>query len=310
MRVVLPVSVVIATRDRAHLLPEVLDSIASGDAVPAEIVIVDQSTGPAAASPLPDRHSSAVRWIHTTGAGVSRGRNHGARLARHGILVFTDDDVLVRRDWLSTLVGAITDSADNEVVTGRVLPGVAEVPGSFVSASACRTAPARYRGRIGRDVLAGGNMAIRADYFNRLGRFDTDLGAGSRFPAAEDNDLGLRVLETGGTVRFVPDAVVVHRAWRPADAYIPLRYAYGRGKGGFYMKHLSLRDRYIAVRLMRDVLTRFGRAARYCTAPRRALGELAYAWGVVSGALTWVVTMQWSATSRLEFNTPRAWRSQ
>jgi GT2 family glycosyltransferase len=241
---------------------------------------------------------------------VSQGRNHGALLARHGILVFTDDDVLVRRDWLSTLVGALTNTPDNDVaVTGRVLPGVAEVTGSFVPASARRTAPARYRGRIGRDVLAGGNMAIRAGYFNRLGGFDTDLGAGSRFPAAEDNDLGLRVLETGGTVRFVPDAVVVHRAWRAADAYIPLRYAYGRGKGGFYMKHLSLRDRYIALRLLRDVLTRFGRAARYCMAPRRALGELAYAWGVLLGALTWAATM-WSATPRLEFNPPRAWRSQ
>jgi glycosyltransferase involved in cell wall biosynthesis len=287
---VLPVSVVIATRNRADLVGDAVDSILDGDAIPAEIVVVDQSDRGPVMPALSLRRGCSVRCLRTSETGVSRGRNYGARAARQAIVAFTDDDILVSSGWLSALVGALGGGAYNQVVTGRVLPGAAEVAGSFVPASVRRTVPARYIGRIGRDVLAGGNMALRTAYFNSLGQFDVNLGAGSRFPAAEDNDFGFRVLENGGVVRFVPDAVVCHRAWRNSAEYVPLRYAYGRGKGGFYMKHLSLRDAYMSGRLVRDIVTRLARSARYCGDPRRAIGELAYVAGVVFGALTWLTT--------------------
>jgi GT2 family glycosyltransferase len=147
--------------------------------------------------------------------------------------------------------------------------------------------PALYAGRLNRDVLAGGNMAIRVGTLTAVGGFDERFGPGSRYPAAEDNDLGFRLLEAGFRVDYVPAATLEHRAWRPAGDYLPLRYAYGRGKGAFYVKHARASDLHMVRRLAADLLRRASRVPRYALHPRRAVGEIAYAAGVVRGALAW-----------------------
>ena len=73
---------------------------------------------------------------------------------------------------------------------------------AFVSS----TVPAVYEGRIGTDVLAGGHMATFRSLLRTVGGFDERLGPGLNFPAAEDNDLGFRMLETGYRILYVPEA--------------------------------------------------------------------------------------------------------
>jgi GT2 family glycosyltransferase len=213
----------------------------------------------------------------------------GARAAQTPLLAFTDDDMEADREWLASLYRALTQAGSRAAVTGRVVSGAPERAGAFVAATVDRSTPAVYSGRLGVDVLAGGNMAMHRDAFLRLGGFDERLGPGTAFPAAEDNDLGFRILRAGLPIVYVPDAVLTHRAWRGADDYIGLRYAYGLGKGGFYLKHLHLSDWHTAGRLARDLLQRGRRTVRFAREPRRAVGEIAYAVGVLSGACEWLV---------------------
>lgn len=257
------------------------------DELPAEVVVVDQADGAEG-----DRNAfgDRVRVIATPSVGLSNARNLGARAARSEVLVFLDDDILVEPAWLRALVDALVVAGPDAVVTGRVQAGEPEQPHAFTPATALGDERVSYRGRLRRDVLAGGSMALFRSLFEEVGGFDPRLGAGARFPAAEDNDLGLRLLERGCTIVYVPEAVAVHRAWRGRGDSLRLRWRYGRGKGGFYGKHASLRDRHMLARAARDVGRRLlALPLNAVTSRGRAAADIAYSAGVIGGMVEWLV---------------------
>jgi GT2 family glycosyltransferase len=195
-------------------------------------------------------------------------------------------------DWFGALVRALVAAGERSAVTGRVLAGAQEVRSGFVPALVESDEAAVYAGRLDRDVLAAGSMALWRAAIAELGDFDERLGAGSRFAAADDNDFGFRLLQAGYVIVYVPGAILYHRAWRPIREYLPIRWSYGRGKGGFYAKYIQRGDRHMLGRARRDVLRRVRNIPRHLVrvAPRAALGDLLYLAGVLSGAAEWIVT--------------------
>jgi GT2 family glycosyltransferase len=229
-----------------------------------------------------------VKYVHTATRGLSRARNIGAEHAGTDMLVFSDDDVLATEGWPLRMISELDARGPRFAATGRVDAGPRERSNAFVHATVTETAPAVHSERGRRDVLAGGNCAMHRSTLEALGGWDERLGAGSRYPAAEDNDFGYRLLQGGWQIAYVPDAVLVHRAWRPSTEYLSLRWRYGLGKGGFYAKHLSLRDRHMLHRLGRDLGTRARRAPRGLVAhPRQVFGDAAYVTGVLTAILSW-----------------------
>lgn len=294
---VLAVSVVIASRNRARLLADTIASICAGTTLPAEIVVADQSDS-VDQEPLPV--TSAVRLLHLplTSRGLSAARNAGAAASGQPVLVFTDDDMRAAPGWLEALATPILEATGGLAVSGRVVAGAPERAGGFVPSLAGSTERASYRGRLSKDVLAGGNMAIARNDFVRIGGFDERLGAGSRFPSAEDNDLGFRLLEVGFRIVHEPLALLEHRAWRPGTEYLPLRFNYGRGKGAFYLKHTRADDLHTARRMGKDLMRRAWRTLRLAHHPRLAAGEVAYAAGVLRGAAEWLIAGQRTPASQ------------
>jgi GT2 family glycosyltransferase len=276
-RPVLPASIILASCNRPQMLTDTVDSILAGESVPAELIVVDQSD-----RPLRRTWPGEVRYLWSESRGLSRANNLGARLARHEILVFTHDDVLVAPDWLARLLSALEREGARTVVTGRVLPAEPESPAGFAPSTNVSTVPAVYEGRKGRDVLWPMNMALHAPALAAVGGFDERLGPGTPYPAAEDNDLCHRLLAAGYRIAFDPDAVVWHRAWRRRDEMAALRYSYGRGQGAFYAKHLGP---YMLRRLAGDVLGRLTRLPLRRGRPPR--DEIAYVRGVLSALWDW-----------------------
>jgi GT2 family glycosyltransferase len=147
-----------------------------------------------------------------------------------------------------------------------------------------------YHGRQRRDVGPGANVAIPREVVLELGGYDERLGAGTRFGGAEDNDIGLRLLDAGCEVRHIPDAVMLHRAWRSREARLRLRWAYALGKGAFYAKHAHLHDPYTLRRLRDDIGSRSRRLLRAgIRRPRSLAGEAVTIVGLLSGFLSWTV---------------------
>jgi len=296
MRDLVSASVIVPTRNRQTFVRELVSSILAAETVPAEVVVVDQSdqADPDLRGRAPER-GCLVTYVHTQTRGASAARNEGIRLARNDMLVFVDDDVLATPTWLSTLVAALEDGGDGAVVTGQVRSGEPENEGGFAPSLNLDEQGAVYEGRAAANVLWTGNMAIFRATVNRIGGFDERLGPGKkRFPGGgEDNDFCFRVLESGHRVVYEPNAVVYHRAWRPQSDYVGVRWRYGRGQGGFYGKHLRLRDPYIFGQLTRQVLSCCGDAVRELPrSPRLAAGSAAYAAGIVTASLEWVVTQR------------------
>ena len=284
-------SVTICSRNRPQLLSDTVESILRGDWLPAEIVIVDQSDpprSPLATGPVPEECS--IRHLRSDSRGVGAARNEAIQAARHDLLVLTDDDMLMPPDWLGRLVRALTEAGPRTVVTGRVLESE-DTAGGFAPSTKADEEPRAYEGRVGKDVLYTGNMAMFRSAVQEVGLFDERLGAGGRFPAAYDNDFGYRLLAAGYRILYTPQAVVHHRAWRPAADYARLQYDYGRGQGAFYAKHLRWRDLHMMRRFTWDLARQVLRLpARAVLRPHRVPGDVQFIRGVLSGAGEWLRT--------------------
>jgi GT2 family glycosyltransferase len=284
------ISLVISTRNRHGFVADAVDSVLRGTDLPDEIVVIDQSDAPHPRFSAPAGGGNAVRYVWTAGRGLSRGRNQGIRAARHDLLAFIDDDVIVEPDWLAMFKRALAASRSRSVLMGRVLEGEAELAGAFAPSVRTADAPAVYRGRVGEDVLMPNCMLVPRAAFEEVGDFDERLGAGARFPSSEDNDFGYRLLEAGYEIVYAPEVVVRHRAWRPPGALVPLRFDYGRGQGAYFAKHFSRRDAYMRQRLWHTVLKYVKRAPRRAfTDPRAAAGDLVFSGAVILGAIEWLV---------------------
>lgn len=284
-------SLIICTRNRPRLLADTLRSIFTGTRLPTEVVVIDQSESPHPGVPTPPADRTCdVRYRRSDTRGLSHARNEGVAAARYDLMVFTDDDVRVEVDWFHTLLDYLRAAGPDVVFTGRVMPVREGVSDGFVPSIKTDLAPATYRGRVGEDVLYPHNLALHRSVLERVGPFDPRLGAGGRFAASEDNDFCHRLLEAGYEIRYVPDAVVHHRAWRSRADYLPLRWSYGRGQGAYYAKHLDRRDAYMAHRLLYDARQRIARTFFRWRTPLGALGELTYLAGLVSGAVEWLLT--------------------
>jgi len=66
-----------------------------------EVIIVDDGSTDATPQVLAQLDHANWRWIHQNGQGRAAARNNGIRLARAPILIFLDDDILVRPDFIT-----------------------------------------------------------------------------------------------------------------------------------------------------------------------------------------------------------------
>jgi glycosyltransferase involved in cell wall biosynthesis len=106
----LPVAVVIPTRDRAATLRRTLESLADQSAQPAEIRIVDasadRSTRALCEEVIPSLRS-AVSWHGAELAGAASQRNQGVRGCPQPVIGFMDDDIFFQPDCLMRLWRAL-----------------------------------------------------------------------------------------------------------------------------------------------------------------------------------------------------------
>jgi O-antigen biosynthesis protein len=282
-------SLLICSRNRSQLLTETIQSILAGNEIPSEIVIIDQSDAPDPGLVVfqPER-DCVFHYLWNNTIGVSRGRNSAVSSASHSILVFTDDDMLVSPDWFGTLVRSLVTAGDQSIITGQVLSSNEGNFHGYAPSTRTDNDTVIYSGRINRDVLFTNNMAICRSTFESIGGFDTMLGPGTLFPAAEDNDLAFRLLEEGYQIVYEPKAVAYHRPWRSEAEYVRLYWLYGFGQGAFYAKYFNLQDRFMIKRMAWDVwsyLSRF--PLRFWKRRMQAYQDALFVAGLLFGAIKW-----------------------
>lgn len=102
------VSVVITTRNRSEFLVEAVRSVVGQDYRPIEIVVVDDSSVPAAEEALTGEGSGCLQILRNeVAAGVAAARNMGAAATAGDFIGFVDDDDVFLGSHLKSLVSAV-----------------------------------------------------------------------------------------------------------------------------------------------------------------------------------------------------------
>jgi glycosyltransferase involved in cell wall biosynthesis len=186
-----------------------------------EIVIVHNSTDHTeeVISEYVDR--LPVHWEFEPLPGKSNAQNRAIDLAKGDYIVWTDDDVVVDAGWLTAYVEAFHRWPETAVFGGRITPRYEAPVVKWVKESeAVLGGPYAIRD-FGDQVRAlsaddedhfpfGANWAIRA-IEQRAFRYDPELGpAPNRWLASEETDVIHRVLGSGATGYWIPEAIVEH----------------------------------------------------------------------------------------------------
>src|SRR5258706_6407489 len=107
------VSIVIATRDRAHWIAETIESVQRQTFTDWELVIVDDgSTDDTVRVVARFADDDRIRWVPRTPEGRSAARNHGIAVSSAPLVAFQDADDLWQPTKLARQVDALaTDPA-------------------------------------------------------------------------------------------------------------------------------------------------------------------------------------------------------
>lgn len=229
-------SLVVSTVGRADCLGELLESLERQTLRDFEVIVVDQSRGPAIGEVVcryMERFS--VRHVPMEERGASRGRNRGIAAARGEWLAFPDDDCTYPPSLLEDACGVIDSDPE---LAGISLPTAAPLGTRNVSRFDRSEGPITKANVLGRMVEAG--LFVRAEALGDL-RFNESLGVGAGTPwgADEGPDLVLRLLERGARIRYCPGLAVLHPSPETVvdRRVLDRSYSYSCGRGRLYRLH-------------------------------------------------------------------------
>lgn len=199
------VSVVIPTRNRRGLLSETVASVQEQSDDDWELIVVDEASTddtPDYLGALRDRRIRSTR--HAEVRGASAARNTGLALARGELVMFLDDDDLLRADAIAVLRRALRDHPDALAASGACRLFREDGDSSRVYR------PARELSRsIWREVLFGwwansGQNLYRTAVVREIGGFDVGLRA------VQDRMMWLEISRRGN-VCLVPTVAMEYR---------------------------------------------------------------------------------------------------
>ena len=236
-------TVLIATRNGSRTLPDVLDAFTRVQ-VPSsgwKLVIVDNGSTDRTREIIESfQPVLPVTYVFEESLGKNAALNTGLAHVDGDLIVFTDDDVFPRPDWLNHLRAAADDHPSHTMFGGVVLPRWEVEPPPWVewvlSAPVFALTDPRLReGQTDPGFLFGPNMAIRAEVFNGGTRFDVMIGPrGADYPMGSETELLQRLKRQGHQAWHVQEAVVEHfiREYQMDKSWV-LRRAIRFGRGQF-----------------------------------------------------------------------------
>ena len=213
-------TVVFASHNGADTLPTMLDSLTRLE-VPRggwKLVAVDNASTdatPEILAQFADRLPLQV--LSHSELGKSRALNRGLDGIEGELVVFTDDDVAVRPDWLKRYRWLGKRAPGFFVFGGRIAPRW-PVPVRSAILEGIPLAPAYAvhpdgvgAGPVKPIMIWGGNMAMRREVFDRGYRFNETFGpAGQNGLMGEDTELAVRLRGRGFGCMFDNQIIVEH----------------------------------------------------------------------------------------------------
>ncbi len=249
-----PITVVVATRNRAGSLARCVRSLLRSTHEDLTVLVVDNDPddGSTAAAVI-ELGDPRLRYVREVRRGTSIGRNRGlAEVTAAGgrFVAFTDDDVEVDPGWAGRMAAALS-APGVACVCGPVMAARLDSP-SQMSADAAlgwQKGFARRRFSLAEPPAdspvfpfspglygVGANMAVDAAVACELGGFDVALGPGTPVRAGEDCEFMVRLVLAEHTLAYEPSAYVWHHHRPDGDALATQLDGYAVGLGGYLTK--------------------------------------------------------------------------
>lgn len=198
-------SIVVATRNRAHLLPRAIEALQS-QTLPREsyeLVVVDDHSSDGTAKLLESYQASenVVCVRSEKHLGISGTRQLGIGMSRGECILFTDDDCVPNGDWIECMLARLHK---HSLVMGCV--ALREKSRYWLTCFNIANFHPFLKGRHERRVrfVSFNNFGFRRGVADDLGGLSTD------FAETSDTEYGLRAQRKGYSVVFAPEAIVVH----------------------------------------------------------------------------------------------------
>jgi glycosyltransferase involved in cell wall biosynthesis len=211
-----------------------------------------------------------VKIINARRKGLGYARKLALEAAEGEVFVFTDDDCYLETGYLLKAAKVFNDGTFH-YCGGRILPydpedakfalNLKERLEYFPPYSYLRTG-----------AIHGANFIVHRKVIERIGSFDENLGAGTRF-RCEDIDLAARAARAGFAGAHVPELVVYHHHRRkPGPELTRLRGQNDFARGAYFAKMILLRD----FKYLREWLKLWRRAGEKRIRLREFRGAAAY----------------------------------
>jgi glycosyltransferase involved in cell wall biosynthesis len=234
----LSLSVVVATYNRAQLLPVLFKCLAEQTLAPDkfELILVDDgSREPARDIVEAQQTQFAVKLIEQANAGQASARDAGVRLASGDVVVILDDDMKLTPNLLENHLA--WHQKGYHVVLGRIdsAQHLEQMPlfERFHAEQLEKFAQAFRTGEKPRGIhLCTGNVSFRRKHYVEIGGFDRTL------KRSEDRELGIRLELNGARFVFGDDAITVHDSDHAnLQVWLQRAYNYGVYDHRIYEKH-------------------------------------------------------------------------
>ncbi|MBL0174500.1 MAG: glycosyltransferase [Ignavibacteria bacterium] len=233
--VILPVSLVLTTRNEANTVEAFLRSVGEQTVLPAEVVLCDggSTDGTADIARSTEVPGVDVVVIEKPGSNIAAGRNGAIAAARQDIVAVSDAGSLLPPDWLERITAPLLRDAGVDVVGGGY-GYITDTRFERIAAAAEMDVrdldPATF-------LPSSRSFAFRVAAWRAVGGYPEDLTF-----AGEDTAFCLALKQAGFRMALDLEARV---RWRPRprlSAYMRQQYLYGigdgeaRNKAPFYLK--------------------------------------------------------------------------
>lgn len=244
------ISVIVCTKDRPSDLNECLHSLARQDFRDFEVIVVDGGTDQRTRLLV---ESFGFRYLeqkeYTEITNFTAARNVGIENSIGEIVAFIDDDAVATTSWVSSLQNAYAQHGIAGV-GGPVMPlghsdrrrhatysspfvralfrvVIHEDPGNpskvgMVYPSGAIVA--NYHTLVDQprfiDAFMGTNMSFRKSWLVTIGLFDEHISA---YGIRDETDVCLEIVERGGRLLYVPNAIIYHKMSQRKDSTVPVQ---------------------------------------------------------------------------------------
>jgi len=212
------VSVIILNLNGREIIPTCLSSLKelSYPKEKLEIIVVDNGSTDESVGFIKKNHPEVRIKLNSKNLGFCRPNNTAAKIAKGEYIVFLNNDMRVKKNWLEKLVDKVTESdkiatASSKILSwdGRRINHGGADSDIFLNARLEGYMKRNRKGYLNKDkeILfpSGGSMIVNRKLFFKSGGFDEDF-----FAYYEDVDFGIRLKIMGYENHFVHDSIVYH----------------------------------------------------------------------------------------------------